>query len=781
MYDERGQVTSGTDAERGTTTTAYNAFGEVVSRQDAIGRQTTREYDALGRQVTGKVTQNGVSRSISTNHYDTDPTPTGTRTRLGMLMSNGLTDFTSPSGGTVAVTGASYFYDNLSRVNQVLQRVPQTSNPSALESLTFLFEYDSFGRPTSIFYPKVTGQTSGVKVGYDYGSPTSTNGRLTGARVVAPAGAEEVLWTTKATDSQDRLVEEEAGDGVKTKLNLDVLGRVTGQDLRTSTTDVQPSRQLLAESYGYDAEGNLRAREKTSDVGSQMAEKFEYDPLDRVTQTILQYPDPCPLGGCESLTADKGASAVADPGPPPPPGPGVSTITKQTDDWSYDKLGNITSSKRRGNYTYDQSKPTQLKTITGGVFGNRAFSYDAIGNQTGRPDGQVAYNDMNLPATISAATKGAPSSSFMYYPTGERARKTTSTGITTYVPGLYERQESGTRTEHRFLVQAEGRTVATLRYNQEGTVGVKLPTYYVHGDKLGSTSLVTSDESTATTGFKAVVKEERSYDAFGAVRSPDWRLEDGGYSTGIQQSTLDKGFTGHDDDRELDLVNMKGRVYDPETDRFLTADPNVDGANTTQAWNRYAYVSNNPLTNTDPTGFVLCANCNEFEDQGWGVSEANQMGEPSEAPEGGPDDNDEDPTDPKRRDPAAEEEVQNNKEQRDRAKKDYDNRINDQLRQLEKIKWREKQATVAGAIQGAQGATNDQRLAQNGPIQNGSSSTGVADVNGCAAGPCSGQYVPLPERSVPDFAGSSPEPPSDSTAAASAPVRGRQRGHFFTL
>ncbi|MCH6259501.1 hypothetical protein MLD52_23295, partial [Puniceicoccaceae bacterium K14] len=51
-------------------------------------------------------------------------------------------------------------------------------------------------------------------------------------------------------------------------------------------------------------------------------------------------------------------------------------------------------------------------------------------------------------------------------------------------------------------------------------------------------------------------------------------------------------------------VHMNGRVYDFELARFISADPYVQDSTDAQAYNRYSYVSNNPLTHIDPSGFI---------------------------------------------------------------------------------------------------------------------------------------------------------------------------------
>ena len=54
---------------------------------------------------------------------------------------------------------------------------------------------------------------------------------------------------------------------------------------------------------------------------------------------------------------------------------------------------------------------------------------------------------------------------------------------------------------------------------------------------------------------------------------------------------------------EMGLVHMNGRVYDPLIGRFISADPIIQAPGMLQSHNRYAYVMNNPLNLTDPSGF----------------------------------------------------------------------------------------------------------------------------------------------------------------------------------
>lgn len=120
--------------------------------------------------------------------------------------------------------------------------------------------------------------------------------------------------------------------------------------------------------------------------------------------------------------------------------------------------------------------------------------------------------------------------------------------------------------------------------------GPKPGTAYVHTDHLGSVDVLTDEDGD--------VVERRSYDAFGQRRNPEWG-EPPPASFGGMTSL---GFTAHEGDQDLGLVNMKGRVFDPGSGAFLTTDPIISDLSFGQSLNAYSYVLNNPLTFTDPSG-----------------------------------------------------------------------------------------------------------------------------------------------------------------------------------
>nr|WP_240902323.1 RHS repeat-associated core domain-containing protein [Wenzhouxiangella sp. XN24] len=165
--------------------------------------------------------------------------------------------------------------------------------------------------------------------------------------------------------------------------------------------------------------------------------------------------------------------------------------------------------------------------------------------------------------------------------------------MTLYGSALYERREAGLTVEHTHHVQANGRTVATVKRSGASTTNT---TRYLHKDHLGSVVVITGETGT--------IVESLAYDAWGKRRpASTWQTPAPGVF--IAAITLTRGFTMHEHLDQVGLIHMGGRVYDPEIGRFLSPDPFVQFPISTQGFNRYAYVGNNPLFYTDPSGYFL--------------------------------------------------------------------------------------------------------------------------------------------------------------------------------
>jgi RHS repeat-associated protein len=141
-----------------------------------------------------------------------------------------------------------------------------------------------------------------------------------------------------------------------------------------------------------------------------------------------------------------------------------------------------------------------------------------------------------------------------------------------------------------------GTLTRTTTGNASGAETVLNKTEYWHKDHIGSL-VATTDQGGAVTQrfrFEPWGNRECLNPANAAVIA---------CSSNGSNGNEERGFTGHEMLDEIGLVHMNGRLYDPEIGRFLQADPIIQEPLNGQNYNRYAYVQNNPLSYTDPTGF----------------------------------------------------------------------------------------------------------------------------------------------------------------------------------
>ena len=146
--------------------------------------------------------------------------------------------------------------------------------------------------------------------------------------------------------------------------------------------------------------------------------------------------------------------------------------------------------------------------------------------------------------------------------------------------------------------------VETLQADNTGTQTADTLSFFVH-DEVGSVVAAVT-ENLGGSNQQLVVY---SHDVWGKARpaSGSNAYADPLPATYLPgTSTLagqQEGFAGHEDLEDIGIVDMEGRIYDPEVGRFLSPDPNVQYPDSTQGYNRYTYVNNNPLSLSDPTGY----------------------------------------------------------------------------------------------------------------------------------------------------------------------------------
>ena len=123
--------------------------------------------------------------------------------------------------------------------------------------------------------------------------------------------------------------------------------------------------------------------------------------------------------------------------------------------------------------------------------------------------------------------------------------------------------------------------------------------HYLHRDHLAS--IISISDANGT------VLEKRYFGPWGQIEQV--QLSTGAListtssaTQAFAESLLSRGFTGHEHFPMLGLIHMNGRVYDPMLKRFLAPDSQIFDPYDSRAYDRFAYVANNPMMMLDPSG-----------------------------------------------------------------------------------------------------------------------------------------------------------------------------------
>ncbi|WP_417468154.1 RHS repeat-associated core domain-containing protein [Maricaulis sp.] len=247
--------------------------------------------------------------------------------------------------------------------------------------------------------------------------------------------------------------------------------------------------------------------------------------------------------------------------------------------FSYDLLGNLhgqTLGSRTVSVEYNSlNRVSRVRdSNTGNVWRN--YTHDNRGSVTSNGQLNWVYDRSEQPVSMS----GSDSGSFVYDAHRRRVRQDIN-GETIYSvytsSGAMVYRHNATTGEATDYLRLGGRTIARL-----ATSGGATTVTYTHSDHLGS-------PAAATNAAGALLWRE-DYTPFGEARQTPAANDDG------------ESFTGHITDSDTGVVYMQARYYDPAIGRFLSNDPVGFAQGGVGYFNRYAYVGNDPVNATDPTG-----------------------------------------------------------------------------------------------------------------------------------------------------------------------------------
>lgn len=321
---------------------------------------------------------------------------------------------------------------------------------------------------------------------------------------------------------------------------------------RTYDLDYRLTAQTVAgqsETYTYDAQGNMTQLQRDSVDNHD----YSYDPLDRLVG---------------ESTAFNRMTYVYDP---------AGNRTRKALSTLIDGELRVTAGT---SYQYGASNNRLTHA------GTHSVEFDAAGNLTAeRANRQFSYDEQNRLSKVKI--KGAVKARFRYNAFGQRTKKITSQGTTTFIYGLsgellgeHVFDNQGKKLSSQFYIWLEGVPLGGISVSYGATgAPANSAEFYLHSDHLNTPRI-------ATNAARTKVWEWVS-DAFGTKQASG-------------QLEINLRFPGQYYDVETGLHYNYFRDYDPKTGRYVQSDPIglAGGINT------YGYVEGNPISFFDPYGLA---------------------------------------------------------------------------------------------------------------------------------------------------------------------------------
>ena len=564
-YDDAGNLMARTDKEEKTTAYVYDDLNRLKTVTDALLGETGYAYDNRDNLIVMTDAKNQTTQFV----YDRN---------------NRLLKEIRPEGQETF-----YAYDAAGNLVQKIDAKNQKT----------VYEFDDAGRLTEIRYFTTADDTApvktvtftydrtGVLTGYDDGATSAiyTYDDLN-RKIGETVNYGPFYLTNSYTYYNNGLKESFTGpDSVTYRYTYDEANQLTGVEIPGQGT-------ITYSSYTWN-----RPDEVIMPGGSRR--QYVYDPLMRV----------------KSITAKD---------------PGQNVVMSYL--YTYDKMDNITTKATdHGPYEYGYDDLYRLTNVDNPVQADEAYSYDGVGNRTTSADQtNWTYNDNNELQSYGGVT-------FRYDANGNTIEKNDNGNITKYFYNIEDRlvrvENGASVVIAEYYYDPFGRRlwkeVDDIRkyfvYSDQGLVGEYAENgmeikfygykpgstwttdplfvkeaghyYFCQNDRLGTPQKMI--------GINGALVWSGKYSSFGKTEIEP--------ASSVANNLL---FPGQYYDQETGLHNNYHRFYDSKIGRYLTSDPShynqVRGneilyalpfiLNTPQELHDYIYVLNNPVNYFDPLG-----------------------------------------------------------------------------------------------------------------------------------------------------------------------------------
>jgi RHS repeat-associated protein len=556
--------TSDTDAESNTTTSTYDANGNLKTLTDQL---TSQNQASLTYNTNGTV-------ATST---DAD----GNKTTYGYTSGN-LTSVTPPTGSGLNATSLSY--DSANRVTKISTIAGGTGHEVD-------YTYDPFDRITQAVYKNAAG-TIVATINYTYDADGNLTKRVDthGTTTYSYDGLNRLTGVTLPDSSTDTY----GYDPASNLTTLQDAGGTTtyGYDPANQLTSVLDPGASTATSLSYDADGNLthvnypsgasvvrtyNAMDQLTEVadnyitsgGSPYANTYTYTYTGTLEHTMTDVANNVATYTYDALDRLTDAKVMN----------GATQVRDNA--YALDGNGNILKSPVNGtatSYAYNPGNQTcwsyagsSANPCTSAPSGAHTYSYDTDGEETSNGNGTTfAYNPLDQ---LTSETVSGTATNYSYY--GPNQNELTADGATTLhndILGVASTTASGNTTYYT-------RTTGGEQIDERTPSG----TYNYLYDGNGNITGLTDSSGHLVRQYNYDPYGNNTYNV-GTTANP-FGFQDG-YQTGDG------------------LYHFGARYENPGDARWTQEDPLRQLTDLTQE-NRYTFAGNDPVNNSDGTGDTI--------------------------------------------------------------------------------------------------------------------------------------------------------------------------------